>query len=157
MLRRLAVLMVVLLVFSACAASTPTPAPSPAPTSAAASRVPVSGPSPAGIGRAFIEALSRGDGAAAQGMEDATMLVAAPAAQLGQIWQQFVTQFGAFESIGSVSVTAQAPYTVAVVETTFARAKVALTVTVDGSGQVSGLHVAAVTAPSSRPGSSPAT
>jgi hypothetical protein len=123
----------------------------------AASRVPAGGPSPAGIGRAFIEALSRGDDAAAQGMEDATMLAAAPAAQLGRIWQQFVTQFGAFESIGAVSATAQAPYTVAVVETTFARAKVALTVTVDGSGQVSGLHVAAVTAPSSGPGSSPAT
>jgi len=155
--QRLAVLMVVLVVFSACAASTPTPAPSPAPTSAAASRVPASGPSAAGIGRAFIEALSRGDDAAAQGMEDATMVTDAPAAQLSQIWQQFVTQFGAFESIGSVSITAQAPYTVAVVGTTFARAKVALTVTVDGSGQVSGLHVAAVTAPSSRPSSSPTT
>jgi hypothetical protein len=108
------------------------------------------------IGRAFIRALSRGDDATAEAMEDATMRAAAPAATLGQLWAQFITQYGAFQNIGGVTTTAQAPYTIAAVETTFANSTVTLTVAISSAGQVSGLHIAKVAESSSAPASSPA-
>jgi len=115
-----------------------------------------SGADPASVGRAFIDALSRGDFSGAQATEDEAMRAAAPAAALGQLWQQFEAQFGAFERLGAVGTTAQAPYTIATVETVFANAALALNVTVDGAGRVAGLHVGKVTSASPGPSASPA-
>jgi dienelactone hydrolase len=89
-------------------------------------------------------------------MEDATMRAAAPGATLGQLWAQLVAQYGAFQSIGGVTTTAQAPYTIAAVPTQFANSTVTLTVAVSSAGQVSGLHVAEVAPSASSPASSPA-
>ncbi len=84
------------------------------------------------------------------------MRSAAPAAKLGQIWQAFVTQYGAFQGIGAIETTVQAPYTIATVETTFANGTVTQTVAITGTGLVAGWHVAKVTTPSSGPTSAPA-
>ena len=84
------------------------------------------------------------------------MRAAAPAAQLGQLWAQFVAQYGAFQGIGTATTTVQAPYTIAAVPTQFANSTVTLTVAVSGAGQVSGLHVAKVAPSASSPASSPA-
>lgn len=84
------------------------------------------------------------------------MRAAAPGATLGQLWAQLVAQYGAFQSIGGVTTTAQAPYTIAAVPTQFANSTVTLTVAVSSAGQVSGLHVAEVAPSASSPASSPA-
>lgn len=84
------------------------------------------------------------------------MRAAAPGATLGQLWAQLVAQYGAFQSIGGVTTTAQAPYTIAAVPTQFANSTVTLTVAVSSAGQVSGLHVAKVAPSASSPASSPA-
>ena len=86
------------------------------------------------------------------------MRAAAPAAALGQLWAQFVAQYGAFQVIGTATTTVQAPYTIAAVPTQFANSTVTLTVAVSSAGQVSGLHVAKVAPGASSPASSsPAT
>lgn len=119
------------------ATTTPSSAATPGPSS--------SGADPVSIGRAFIDALARGDGTGAGAMENAAMLAAAPTGELDQLWQAFVAQYGAFEDVDAVTV-----------ETAFANATVALTVTVTSTGLVGGLHVAKVTAPFIGPASSPA-
>ncbi len=81
------------------------------------------------------------------------MRAAAPAPKLGQLWQAFEAQYGAFREIGSVATTAQPPYTIATVQASFAGATLALTVAVTDAGQVGGLHVGAVL-PASSPASS---
>ena len=150
---------------AACGSAPPSPSP-PAPpggpsSSAGSTRAtvapsPAASADPAAIGHAFIDALSRGDTAGAQAMEDAAMLAAAPAPKLGQLWQGLVAQYGAFQSIGTTSTQSQPPYTIAVVAVAFAGATVTLTVAVNSSGQVGGLHVAAVgPAPSAGPAGSP--
>ncbi len=112
------------------------------------------GGDPAAIARTFIDALARGDTAAAQSMEDQALVSAAPAAKLGQLWRGFVAQYGAFRSVGSVTTAVQAPYTIAAVATAFANEIVTLNVTVEAAGRVAGLHVAAVApAPSAAPAS----
>ncbi|HZL14639.1 MAG TPA: DUF3887 domain-containing protein, partial [Verrucomicrobiae bacterium] len=111
---------------------------------------------PASIGSAFVAALARGDDASAEAMEDATMRAAAPGAALGKLWGQFVAQYGAFGGIGTVTTTAQAPFTIAAVETSFANSTVTLTVAISSGGQVSGLHVAKVVPSSSAPAPAPA-
>ncbi len=152
MFRCLIVALVAASVLAGCGPVTPSPAaPSGAPVTPN-----TSGGDPAAIGRAFVGALSRGDDATAEAMEDATMRAAAPAATLGQLWAQFITQFGALQNIGGVTTTAQAPYTIAAVETTFANSTVTLTVAISSAGRVSGLHIAKVAASSSAPVSSPA-
>ncbi|MGO9207377.1 MAG: alpha/beta fold hydrolase, partial [Candidatus Limnocylindrales bacterium] len=152
MFRRLIVALVAASVLAGCGSVAPSPVtPSGAPVTPNES-----GGDPAAIGRAFIGALSRGDDATAEAMEDATMRAAAPAATLGQLWAQFITQFGAFQNIGGVTTTAQAPYTIAAVETDFATSTVTLTVAISSAGRVSGLHIAKVAAFSSAPVSSPA-
>jgi dienelactone hydrolase len=162
MFRRVMFIVLVPLLLAACGSGALTPtagrtsSPSPAsPGGAAPSGAPRSS-DPASTGAAFIGALSRGDDAAAEGMEDATMRAAAPAAELGQLWAQFVAQFGAFQGIGPVITAAQAPYTIAAVATDFANSTVTLTVAVSSAGLVSGLHVAQVAPSSSSPSSSPA-
>jgi dienelactone hydrolase len=145
----------------ACGTRSPTPAPAAAattpaavgPTGSATASAPAnSAADPASIGRAFIEALARGDWAGAQAMEDPVMAAAAPAAQLEQIAQSLVAQYGAYQSIGSVATTTQAAGTVAAVPVTFASATVTLNVSISNSGQVVGLHVGQVAAaPSSSP------
>jgi dienelactone hydrolase len=162
MLRRVILIVLVPLLLAACGSSAPTPTagrtspPSPAsPGSAVPSGAPGTG-DPATIGAAFIAALSRGDDAAAEGIEDATMRAAAPGPALGRLWAQFVAHYGAFQAIGTITTTTQAPYTIAAVATQFANSTVTLTVAISGARQVSGLHVAKVAPSSSSPGSSAA-
>jgi dienelactone hydrolase len=102
--------------------------------------------STASVGSSFVSALARGNFAAAEGMEDAQMSAAAPAAHLSSIWQGFVGQYGAFESVGAVSTASDPPYTIAIVSTQFANYLVGLRVTVDSSGEVAGLFVGSAVA-----------
>jgi len=102
--------------------------------------------STASVGSAFVSALARGDFAAAEGMENGQMRTAAPAAQLSSIWQGFVGQYGAFDSVGAASTASDPPYTIAIVSTQFANYLVGLRVTVDISGLVAGLFVASAVA-----------
>jgi dienelactone hydrolase len=140
MLRRRLALVLLVYVVAACAATTP----SPSGPAASTGPSPSASADPAAIGRAFIDALSRGDTASAQAMEDPAMLAAAPGPKLGQLWQGLVAQYGSFVAVGSVSTQSQPPYTIAVVPVSFAQATVTLTVTVAASGQVGGLHVAGI-------------
>jgi len=135
---------------AACGAGGPTPLPvspvgSPSPVSPGASpsspEPSHAGPDPAAIGLAFIQALARGDTAAAEAMEDDTMRAAAPASSLGTLWGQIVGQFGAFAGFGDVATQAKAPFTIATVPVAFVNATVPLLVTVDAAGRVSGLHL----------------
>ena len=163
-----ALIVLVPLLLAACGSGTATIPPtlgsaSPAgassqPVSPSGGAATLSAPSgdPASIGSAFVAALARGDDASAEAMEDATMRAAAPGAALGKLWGQFVAQYGAFGGVGTVTTTAQAPYTIAAVETSFANSTVTLTVAISSGGQVSGLHVAKVVPSSSSPAPSPA-
>ncbi len=120
----------------------PSGTPGASPSSAPASAGPdASGVDAGAIGRAFVEALAAGDTAAAEAMEDDTMRSAAPAAALGQLWDQVVGQFGAYQGIGTVETAVTAPYVNATVTTGFARATVPLIVTVDADGRIAGLHL----------------
>lgn len=143
-MRRPLILFVLACLLAGCGASTASRAPatgghtSPGATAAASA-----GPVPAAT--AFIAALAGGDDAAAQGMENATMLAAAPAAALGRIWQQLVGQYGPYGGTGTATLAAVPPYTNVTVRVEFAHAAVALGVTVDTAGKVAGLHVLGVT------------
>jgi len=99
---------------------------------------------PASIGTAFVEALARGDWAGAQVMEDPVMAAAVPASKLQQLAQLLAAQYGAYQSIGSVTATPQAFGTIAAVPVTFANATVTLNVSVNSAGQVGGFHVGTV-------------
>ncbi len=158
MIRRWTLMVLIAFLFVACGSTTPsrTSSPSAAPSSAPIPSSAPNGSDAASTGAAYITALAHGDEAAAEGMEDATMRAAAPAAALGQLWAQFVAQYGAFQGIGTVTTTAQAPYTIAAVPTQFANSTVTLTVAVSSAGQVSGLHVAKVAPSASSPASSAA-
>lgn len=158
MMRRWTLIILVPLLFAACGSSTATSSPartsspSAAPSGSATPATSAAGSAdPTSIGYAFIASLSRGDWTGAQAMEDPVMAAAAPASQLQQIAQGLAAQYGAFQSIGSVTTTSAAPYTNAAVTVTFAHATVTLNVAVSAAGQVSGLHVGAVvpTAPAS--------
>jgi hypothetical protein len=165
---RRALVGLVALLLAACGSGTATTSPAPGSASpAGASSLPaspsggaasLSAPSgdPASIGAAFVAALARGDDASAEAMEDTTMRAAAPGAALGNLWAQFVAQYGAFGGIGTVTTTVQAPYTIAAVETSFANSTVTLTVAITSGGQVSGLHVAKVVPSASAPSPSQA-
>ena len=138
---------------SAAAPATPTGGASTAPSASS----PAASADPASVGRAFTEALAQGDTAAAQAMEDAAMVAAAPGPKLVQLWQGFEGQFGAFVAIGPVTTKSAPPYVNVAVPVFFANATVTLTVTIASSGQVGGLHVAAVgPAASPPPAGSPA-
>jgi hypothetical protein len=144
----------VALLLAGCGSSqaTSTPSPATAPASALATAPGASqGLDPSSIGRAYIEALARGDWAGAAAMEDPVMASAAGAAQLQQITAALVTQYGAYQSIGNVTTTTQGSYTVVAVIVTFASAKVTLNVSLDAAGQVAGFHVGAVAVASSSP------
>ena len=176
MARRLSLVALACLLAAACGstASTPSPSAAPgasaAPAASAASAAPAtSAPSapgtsaapssadPAAVAQAFILALAQGNDAAAQAMENGEMLAAAPADKLGTLWSQFVAQFGPYGRIGAVTTATQAPYTIATVHTIFASGTVALSVAIDASGKVAGLHVASVPSPASpAPSTSPA-
>jgi dienelactone hydrolase len=152
--RRLLVAVVVSIGLAACggggSSTTGTPAPptGPPPGSPTAPPSP-SGADPAAAGRAFVEAIATGDGAAAEALEDDTMRGAAPAAMLDQLWAQLVAQYGAFERLADVETKEQPPYVVVTVHAAFANADVPLLVTVADDGRVAGLHLGTpVTAPS---------
>lgn len=146
--RRVLLAVVAIVLVAGCGSSTPSAAPTPTPASAV-----VSSPTPSGsadaasIGAAFVAALAAGNDAGAQAMEDPTMVAAAPASKLGQLWAQLVTAYGSFESIGSVTA-AEGAISVVSVPVSFASDIVTLTVAVSSDGRVGGLHVASV-APSS--------
>jgi len=108
------------------------------------------------VGSSFVSALARGDFGAAAGMEDGQMRAAAPATRLSSIWQGFVAQYGAFESVGAVSTVSDPPYTIAIVSTQFANYLVGLRVTVGGSGEVAGLFVGSAVAGGPSPSVAPA-
>ena len=135
-----AVVALAALAVAACASGTAGSSSSPGGASAASGPI-GSGVNAAAIGRAFVEALATGDTAAAQAMEDGTMRSAAPAPALGQLWDQVVAQFGAYQGIGTVETIEAAPFVNATVATGFANATVPLIVTVDREGRVAGLHL----------------
>jgi thioesterase domain-containing protein len=144
MVRRMMLVTLLALGLAGCASSASS---SPSPSAPTATPTPSLAPSgPAGldagaVGRAFVDALARGDGAAAEAMEDDTMRAAAPASMLEQLWGQLVAQYGAFERFGDVETQEQAPYTRATVPAVFANATVPLLVTVAEDGRVAGLHM----------------
>jgi dienelactone hydrolase len=110
----------------------------------------------AAIARAFVEALASGDTATAEAMEDETMRSAAPAAALGQLWDQVVAQFGAYQGIGAIETASKAPFVNATIATSFAGATVPLIVTVDQDGRVAGLHLGQPGPAASGPSATPA-
>lgn len=153
MVRRVMLVALLALGLAGCASSassspsSPTP-PDDASTPSAEPTAAVAG-DPVAVGRAFVEALARGDTATAEAMEDDTMRAAAPAAMLEQLWAQLVAQYGAFGGLGDVETKEQPPYTIATVHASFANADVPLLVTVAGDGRVAGLHLGTpVTSPS---------
>ena len=146
MSRRWSAVLLMTLLVASCGPGGATPSPSPT----------GSGSDAATIGRAYITALSEGDWAGAQAMEDPAMVAAAPAAQLQQLVQQLEAQYGALRSIGAVTTVTQAPYTIAEVQVSFATATLTLAVAITSDGQVAGLHVAAATPASPAPSASPA-
>ncbi len=159
MIRRWATVALLTLLLAGCGSNGATlaPASTSTPTSAAPS-APVASPSvtappsdAASIGRAYIEALSREDWAGAAAMEDSIMASAAGPAQLQQIMAGLATQYGAYQSIGNVTSTAQGPSTVVAVGVLFANATLTLNVSVDSDGKVAGLHVGAVAVASTSP------
>ncbi len=143
-MRSLPLLVALALGLAACTTAAPSSSPSP---SAAVTAAPASAPAspaetgPAAVGRAYVDALARGDTAAAEAMQDDTMRAAAPAAALGQLWEQLIAQFGAFREIGAVTTTEQAPYTTATVQASFEDFTVPLLVTVAVDGRVAGFHL----------------
>ncbi len=161
MVHRLLLVSLMTLVVTGCGSTGPTPSGGSThgiPTSASPGADGASGSAPATrdaavLARSFVDALSRGDTAAAEAMEDATMRSAAPAGKLGSLWQSFVQQFGAFQGLGGVQTVEQPPYTNATVETWFADATVPLLVTISADGLVAGLHLGAP-GPARSPGSS---
>jgi Protein of unknown function (DUF3887) len=142
--RRWTVIVLASLLAVACGSASGSATPSALPAASPSATVaPEASADPAAVGRAFVQALSEDQDTQAQGMEDPAMLAAAPGPKLAQLWQGFVSEYGTFQSIGQVTTSAQAPYTVDEVPVTFASARVTLTVTVTSSGQVGGLHVIA--------------
>ncbi len=159
MIRRCSLVFVLAsLVLAACGSGSVTPSPTttPPPTAAGSASPSSSGAGssdPAAIGRAFIAAMSRSDWAGAAAMEDPTMAAAAPASGLEQIGASLVTQYGKFQSIGSVTTAPAGAYTNVAVQVAFAYATVTLNVSVSQGHQVSGLHVGAVVTASTPPAS----
>ena len=153
MLRRIILVALVSFGLVGCGAgATPTPSDGLSPSAQPGA----DGGDPAAVGRAFVAALARGDAAAAEEMADDAMRAAAPAASLAQLWQQLVAQFGAFEGLGDVETSEQAPYTIVTVQAAFANAILPLLVTVAGDSRVAGLHLGEPAAPgSSAPAASP--
>ncbi len=96
---------------------------------------------PAAMARRYVEALAGGDYATAEGMADATMRSAAPAASLATLWGQIQDQFGTYAGIVDTSVAAQDPYTNVTVTASFENATLPLVVTLSADGLVSGFHL----------------
>ena len=160
MIRRPLLVLIASITLVGCG-SGPSPAPASGPTGPAAASTAPASPSPAGspgtdavsIGKAFLAALASGDDATAEGLEDAAMHSAAPAATLGTLWQQLIGQFGTFERLGAATTQESGGYTVVTVQGEFADATVPLLVSVSGNGQVGGLHIGAP-GPASSPAAS---
>ena len=164
MLRRAFITAVAALLVAACSSgpvSTSSPGGSGTPRPSAGSSA-SAGPSatpaidPASTGRAFIDAIARGDGASAEAMEDDAMRSAAPHDKLVELWGQLTAQYGAVQGIGSVTTSSQPPFTNAAVPVYFTSKTVTLSVTISKDGRVSGLHVTKVEAPANAPSPSPA-
>jgi dienelactone hydrolase len=122
-------------------------APSPPASSSATAGNPAAGTT----GRAFVEAMSRGDWAAAAAMMDPGLAGADAAPHLQQTGAMLVAQHGAFRSIGDVTTTAHDSGTLVGVTVIFANARVTLNVSVNAAGQVTGLHQGAVVTASAAP------
>ncbi len=146
MLLRMLLVVAASVVLAACgpaplpsAEETPMESPSAAPSTSAAPSAAATDPT--ATGTAFVQALARGDMAAAEAMEDATMRAAAPAAALTQLWAQITGQFGAVGGVGQAEAKDQPPYVNVTVPVAFEKATVPLIVTVSGDGLVAGLHL----------------
>jgi len=137
---RVILIVLVALGLGACASGGATPAADEGPAEASPSSG-ADGKDPAAVAVAFLEALSSGDAVAAEGMEDATMRSAAPAAALTQLWDQIVGQYGAFSGLGASESAQQGAFTNVTIQGLFSDATVPLIVTVNGDGQVAGLHL----------------
>jgi uncharacterized protein len=135
MIRRRWSLVVAITSFALAACNASNPAPS-APRG--------SGVDPASIGRAFIETMSRQDWAGAAAMMDPSLAGADTATHLQQTAAMLVAEYGAFQSIGSVTTSRQDSGTTVGVAVNFASATVTLNVGVNAGGQVTGLHEGAV-------------
>jgi pimeloyl-ACP methyl ester carboxylesterase len=141
MIRRWSLVVVLAsLVLAACTSSKPSPS---GPSG--------SGADPAVIGRAFIEAMSREDWTGAAAMMDPGLAGANAASHLQQTGAMLATEYGAFQSIGSVTTTPQDSGTTVGVAVSFANATVTLNVSVNAGGQVVGLHPGAVVTASAPP------
>ena len=73
---------------------------------------------------------------------DATVAAAIPADKLAQIWDQVLSQSGAFQRISSSQVIEQSAYHVVTVTCAFEKAPLNIILAFDGSGHVAGLHFA---------------
>jgi uncharacterized protein len=73
---------------------------------------------------------------------DATMAAAISADKLSQIWDQVLSQGGAFRKINSSQVIEKSAYHVATVTCAFEKASLAVVLAFDDSGHIAGLHFA---------------
>ena len=89
--------------------------------------------------RKLVDALARGDSAAAASDFDATMSAALPAEKLGVVWGQILAQAGAFSGIDAVKVTQTGGHWTALATCRFAKAPLVAKVVFDGHGKVAGL------------------
>jgi len=89
----------------------------------------------------FISQLAKGDFASATSRFDDTMKGAAPAATLQQIWQQLISQFGAFKQQTGTRTNEISGYRNVFVTCEFANQTVELEVTFNTQDQISGFHI----------------
>jgi len=89
----------------------------------------------------FIGQLAKGDFAGATSRFDDTMKGAAPAGTLQQIWQQLISQFGAFKQQAGTRTNETAGYRNVFVTCEFANMTVELQVTFNTLDQISGFHI----------------
>ncbi len=139
-IRRFLIGLVASCLLGACAPNPPT---SPGATT--------SNPAAAATGRAFVEAMSRGDWAGAAAMMDPSLAGADAASHLQQTGATMVAMYGPFQSIGGVTTTARGSGTLVGVAVRFASATVTLNVSVNAAGQVVGLHEGEVVTRSAPP------
>jgi dienelactone hydrolase len=86
-----------------------------------------------------VDALARGDGAAATASFDATMKAALPAEKLGAVWAQIVAQAGAFGGVEGAKLTQAGAHRTVLLTCRFAAAPLVAKVVFDADGKVAGL------------------
>jgi hypothetical protein len=139
-------LTVAALLAAACTPSEPpamtTTPPPPAATAAPAPAAPAPATDAAGReahARALVDAMARGDFAAATADFDATMTRVMPPEKLGAVWAQLTTQAGAFGGIEKVKEKPVEAYVQVLLTGRFAKGNLVTKVVFDGAGKVAGL------------------